>query len=161
LLTVQQLVAVGDFLVGHRGPTTVDALAATILPGERFVAVARAAIERIRVGAESAMETWLRLAVVDAGFPEPELQVEVFDGSGRFLARVDMGWRTLRIALEYDGDHHRERRTYEHDQRRDNSMIVNGWLMLHANRTDVGRPAVLFERLRQAFIARSSGNDRV
>lgn len=160
LLTVQQLVAVGDFLVGHRGPTTVDALAATILPGERFVAVARAAIELIRVGAESAMETWLRLAVVDAGFPEPELQVEVFDGAGRFLARVDMGWRGLRIALEYDGDHHRERATYERDQRRDNSMIVNGWLVLHANRTDVGRPAVLFERLRQAFIARSSVDAR-
>ena len=156
LLTVQQLVAVGDFLVGHRGPTTVDALAATILPDERFVAVARAAIDLVRVGADSAMETWLRLAVIDAGFPEPELQVEVFDDAGRFLARVDMGWRNMRIALEYDGDHHRERGTFEHDQRRDNSMTVHGLLVLHANRTDIGRPGVLFERLRQAFIARSS-----
>jgi len=149
-------VAVGDFLVGHRGPTTVDALAATILPDERFVAVARAAIDLVRVGADSAMETWLRLAVIDAGFPEPELQVEVFDDAGRFLARVDMGWRNMRIALEYDGDHHRERGTFEHDQRRDNSMTVHGLLVLHANRTDIGRPGVLFERLRQAFIARSS-----
>ncbi|WP_305741532.1 hypothetical protein [Curtobacterium sp. A7_M15] len=156
MLSVRQLVAVGDFLVGGRGRTTVDALAATILPGERSVAAAREAIELIRVGSESAMETWLRLAVVDAGFPEPELQVEVLDQGGRFLGRVDMGWPSLRIALEYDGDHHRERATFEHDQRRDNSMTATGWLVLHANRGDVGRPAVLFERLRQAFVARTS-----
>lgn len=156
LLSVRRLVEVGDFLVGHQGRTTIDALAATIRPGERSVAVARQAVELIRVGAESAMETWLRLTVVDAGFPEPDLQVEVLDGTGRFLARVDMGWPELRIALEYDGDHHRERSTFEHDQRRDNSMTVNGWLVLHANRGDVDRPAVLFERLRQAFVARTS-----
>lgn len=160
LLSVRQLVAVGDFLVGRPDRTTVDALAATILPGQRSVAVARAAVKLIRVGAESAMETWLRLAVVDAGFPEPELQIEVFDRAGRFLARVDMGWPELRIALEYDGDHHRERATFEHDQRRDNSMTVEGWLVLHANRGDVDRPAVLFERLRQAFVARSSARPR-
>ncbi|MCC8909739.1 endonuclease domain-containing protein [Curtobacterium sp. GD1] len=152
--------AVGDFLVGRPDRTTVDALAATILPGQRSVAVARAAVKLIRVGAESAMETWLRLAVVDAGFPEPELQIEVFDRAGRFLARVDMGWPELRIALEYDGDHHRERATFEHDQRRDNSMTVEGWLVLHVNRGDVDRPAVLFERLRQAFVARSSARPR-
>ena len=157
LLTVAELVAVGDHLVGVGGLTTIDALAATIAPGERFASVARAAIERIRVGAESAMETWLRLAVVDAGFPEPELQVEVVDHAGRFLARVDMAWPAARIALEYDGDHHRERGTFEHDQRRDNAMTVAGWLVLHANKMDARRPAVLFERLRQAFTARASG----
>lgn len=154
LLSVGHLVAVGDFLVGTKGRTTIDALASSIVPGARFVRVARAALERIRVGAESPMETWLRLAVVDAGFPEPELQVDVVDASGRFLGRVDMAWSRYRIALEYDGDHHRDREVFAHDQRRDNGMAVSGWLVLHATRADAGRPAVLFERLRQAFVAR-------
>lgn len=154
LLSVAQLVAVGDFLVGPAGLCTVDDLAMTIVPGERFVAVARAAVASVRVGAESPMETWLRLAVVEAGFPEPELQVEVVDEGGRLLGRVDLAWPALRIALEYDGEHHRERDAFEHDQRRDNAMAVHGWLVLHATRADAGRPAVLFERLRQAFAAR-------
>jgi hypothetical protein len=156
LLSVEQLVAVGDFLVGKSGLCTIDTLAKSIVPGSRWIAVARAAIARVRVGAESPMETWLRLAVVDAGFPEPELQVEVADHHGRFLGRVDMAWPDRRLALEYDGDHHREQDVFQYDQRRDNGMAVNGWLVLHATRADAARPVVLFERLRQAFVSRSS-----
>jgi very-short-patch-repair endonuclease len=158
VLSLRQLVAVGDHLVGRSGLASLDDLASTVAPGGRTVLAARAALELVRVGAESAMETWLRLAVVDAGFPEPGLQVEVTDSTGRFLGRVDMAWPEYRIALEYDGDHHRERPTFEHDQRRDNGMTVNGWLVLHANRADAGRPAVLFERLRQAFAARRAAS---
>jgi very-short-patch-repair endonuclease len=156
VLSVEQLVAVGDFMVGRSGLCTVDTLARSIVPGTRWIVIARAAIARVRTGAESPMETWLRLAVVDAGFPEPELQVEITDPHGRFLGRVDMAWPTLGIALEYDGDHHRERDAFQQDQRRDNGMAVNGWLVLHATRADVGRPALLFERLRQAFVSRSA-----
>lgn len=156
LLSVEQLVAMGDFLVGKSGFCTIDTLARILVPGTRWIAVARAALARVRVGAESPMETWLRLAVVDAGFPEPELQVEVSDHHGRFLGRVDMAWPAHRVALEYDGDHHRERDAFQHDQRRDNGMAVNGWLVLHATRGDAGHPAVLLERLRQAFVSRSA-----
>ena len=101
------------------------------------------------------METHLRLAVVDAGFPEPALNIDVRADSGEFLGRVDMAWTAYRIALEYDGDHHRERETFRHDQRRGNGFTVNGWLVIHATAVDLARPAVLFERLRRAFADRA------
>lgn len=154
------LVAVGDHLVGPSGLATIADLAAALVPGGRHVTAARHALDRVRVGSESAMETWFRLAVVDAGFPEPELNVEVLDDDGRFLGRVDMAWPEHRIALEYDGDHHRERETFRHDQRRDNGFAVNDWVVVHATAADRPRPALLFERLRQAFGRRTSTTTR-
>jgi len=154
------LVAIGDHLVGVSGLATADDLRAAIRPGTRFALAARRALDFVREGAESPQETWLRLAVVEAGFPEPELNVDVHDGAGRFLGRVDMAWPEFGIALEYDGDHHRERDTFRHDQRRDNGFVVNDWLVIHATASDAHRPALLFERLRQAFEVRAVGNRR-
>ncbi|GAA1493592.1 hypothetical protein GCM10009627_19380 [Curtobacterium herbarum] len=146
--------AVGDHVVGRSQLATIDDLRAAVVPGARHVVRARAALELVRVGSESAMETWWRLAVVEAGFDEPELNVDVHDDAGRFLGRVDMAWPDHRIALEYDGDHHRERDVFRHDQQRDNGFAVNDWLVVHATAADRARPTVLFQRLRQAFARR-------
>lgn len=154
LLGVGALVAVGDHIVGRNQLATIDDLRAAVAPGARHVVRARTALELVRTGSESAMETWWRLAVVEAGFDEPELNLDVHDGSGRFLGRVDMAWPEHRIALEYDGDHHRERDVFQHDQQRDNGFVVNDWIVVHATAADRARPAVLFQRLRQAFAHR-------
>lgn len=161
LLSTRALVAVGDHLVGRSDLTTTIAdLAGAIVPGSRSVVAARTAVDLVRVGAESAMETWFRLAIVDAGFPEPELNVDVRDAAGLLLGRVDMAWPELRIAFEYDGDHHRERDVFHHDQRRDNGFAVNDWIAIHATSADAHRPAVVFERLRQAFEHRAVTGSR-
>ncbi|RDI01360.1 hypothetical protein DEU32_102392 [Curtobacterium sp. AG1037] len=161
ILSAVDLVVLGDHMVRRdRALATLDDLAASIVPGARGVRTARAALERIRAGAESAMETRLRLGVVDAGFPEPELNVDVLDSDGTFLGRVDMAWPEYRIALEYDGDHHRDQDTWRRDQRRSNGFTVNGWLVVHATAVDVARPAVLFERLRGAFADRAGRTRR-
>lgn len=160
LVSVAELVVIGDHMVGRSGLATIDDLSASIRVGARGVRAAREALARIRVGSESRMESVLRLAVLDAGFPEPELNVDVFDGAGVFLGRVDMAWPELKVALEYDGDHHRERDAFQRDQRRRNGFEVNGWLVIHATARDAGRPAVMFERLRQAFVQRESETRR-
>lgn len=154
LLSTHELVVVGDHLVGPDGPATIDDLRRSITPGSRSARRARAALDRIRSGVESPMETRVRLGVVDAGFPEPEVNVDVHDEDGVFLGRVDLAWTGLRIGLEYDGDHHRDRSTFQNDQRRSNGFIVNGWIIIHATAADARRPSVLFERLRQAFVQR-------
>ncbi|OIH97930.1 hypothetical protein [Curtobacterium sp. MCBA15_001] len=154
LLDFRALVVLGDAIVGASDRRTISDLAAQIRPGGRHVRLARAALEHVRVGSESPMETGLRLDVVDAGFPEPELNVDVHDEDGRFLGRVDMAWPEYRIALEYDGDHHRERDAFRHDQRRGNGFAVSDWLVIHATAADAVRTAVLLERLRQAFARR-------
>lgn len=158
VLGLRALVVLGDHLVGVGRLASPAGLAATVHPGDRAVVVARAALDLIRVGAESPMETIVRLIVVEAGFPEPELNVDVLDESGRFIGRVDMAWVELRIAVEYDGDHHRtDRDTFRHDRTRGNAFTVACWLTIHVTAKDAHHPSAFLERLRQAFALRGHG----
>jgi hypothetical protein len=88
--------------------------------------------------AESPMETRLRLLAVDAGLPRPVAQYKIMRGK-RFVARVDYAYPEYKIALEYDGDHHRDRTTFRFDMERQNELHVMGWTVLRFNADDVLR----------------------
>lgn len=66
-------------------------------------------------GAESPKETWLRLLLISAGYPRPRTQIPVLDDSGHARYYLDMGWEDAMVAVEYDGDHHRERAVFGND----------------------------------------------
>lgn len=108
-------------------------------PGARLLAeVLALADER----SESPMETRLRLLLIDGGLPRPVAQHDVHDERGRFLARLDLAYPELRIGLEYEGDHHRERTTFRRDIARLNALRAMGWLILRFTADDVyTRPA--------------------
>ena len=57
-------------------------------------------------GAESPKETWLRLVLLDAGFPRPRTQIPVLGVNGRTRYYLDMGWEDMTVAVEYDGAQH-------------------------------------------------------
>ena len=79
-------------------------------------------------GAQSPKETWLRLLLIDAGYPRPTTQVPVIDGWGRTFAYLDMGWDDVMIAVEYDGDQHRtDRIRYAWDVKRLRRVRQIGW----------------------------------
>ncbi|WP_310773279.1 endonuclease domain-containing protein [Mycobacterium sp. Z3061] len=65
-----------------------------------------AALELVDAGAQSPKETWLRLLLIEAGFPTPRTQIPVLgrDGFPRYF--LDMGWEDILLAVEYDGDQH-------------------------------------------------------
>jgi hypothetical protein len=78
-------------------------------------------------GAESPRESRLRLLLIDNGFPIPETQIPVLDG-GEPFAYLDMGWRHVQLAVEYDGEQHRtERPQYVKDMRRHPRIAKCGW----------------------------------
>jgi hypothetical protein len=52
---------------------------------------------------ESVGESRGRVRINEAGLPEPELQVEIIDHSGQFVARVDYLFRAQRTIGEFDG----------------------------------------------------------
>jgi predicted transcriptional regulator of viral defense system len=52
--------------------------------------------------AESPLETRGRLALLTAGLPRPELQVEIHDGAG-LIGRVDAWYEEAAVAIEFDG----------------------------------------------------------
>ncbi|MEO3742195.1 DUF559 domain-containing protein [Plantactinospora sp. B5E13] len=106
---------------------------------------------------ESPMETRLRLVLYDAGLPSPTAQHEVYDARGRFLARVDLAYPRLRIALEYEGDHHRERAHFRRDVARLNALRAAGWLVLRFTADDVLRsPGRVVRQVAQALSERRS-----
>jgi len=49
----------------------------------------------------------------------------------RLLAVLDMGWEDIKVAVEYDGDHHRTNRAqYAKDQRRIRELERLGWIVI-------------------------------
>lgn len=101
--------------------------------------------------AESPPETRLRLVLTAAGLV-PEPQVQVRDEWGDDVARVDLGWRELRFALEYQGDHHRtDQEQWRRDVERIARLAAVGWLVLPVTALDLRRPDLLVRRVRLAL----------
>ncbi len=108
--------------------------------------------------AESRPETLTRLGLVAHGVPRPDLQIRVHDLRGVEVARVDMGWRWAKLAVEYQGDHHRvDPRQYRRDQVRAGALAAAGWLVIPATSFVVlQRPDILAEQVLEALATRST-----
>ncbi|MDQ2638698.1 MAG: hypothetical protein M3Y83_17685, partial [Actinomycetota bacterium] len=112
------------------------------------------ALELMDRGAESPKETWLRLLLIRAGYPRPQTQIPVWspDGARRYF--LDMGWEDLKLAVEYEGDHHRttrDRFAYEIHRLEDIAEI--DWLNIRVAARH--HPADILRRVRRAWEARS------
>jgi very-short-patch-repair endonuclease len=127
-------------------------------PGVKGIARLRRAIELAEPKAESAMETRLRMLLVLAGLPRPDVQVSIHDDQGRFLGRPDLLYRLHGLAIEYDGGNHRDRLV--DDNRRQNGLIGAGLRLLRFTAADVyGNPDLVAMQVRHALSARHSGTD--
>jgi len=90
-----------DALLNATGtPLSAVAEIAQRNPGARGVRTLRRVLEFADAGAESPQETRLRLLLVQSGLPRPGTQIPV----GR--RRIDMGWATWHVGVEYDGEQH-------------------------------------------------------
>lgn len=90
---------------------------------------------------ESAPESWTRGAVVDEGFPAPEPQLDIFVPDYGWV-RADMGYRNLKICIEYDGEEfHSEDHDREHDERRREAMRREGWIVIVIRKDGFSGPA--------------------
>lgn len=72
-------------------------------------------LDLIDAGAESPKETWLRLLLIRGGYPRPQTQIPLIGPDGYPIYRLDMGWQDKLIAVEYDGDDHREKSRWRSD----------------------------------------------
>jgi hypothetical protein len=162
------LVAAGDGIVrtdrvaGPRGfikrqpLASIDDLEAAIPFKRKGVAALRDALPLVREGAASRPESWLRLTLCDAGLPEPDADVDVYDGSGEFLGCVDLAYRRHKIAFEYEGDHHRtDREQWNRDLAKHAALAKAGWWVIRvtANMLFV-EPSKLIADARAALASR-------
>ncbi|GAB7070274.1 hypothetical protein H7J06_25275 [Mycobacterium hodleri] len=96
--------------------------------GRRGIRAAVEVLDLVDAGAESPQETRVRLVLVAAGFPPPETQIPVYDEWGQLVAVVDLGWRDLKVGVDYEGKHHRmTRRQFARDIRRHADLTELGW----------------------------------
>lgn len=123
-------------------------------PGRRGIRQARKVIDLVDPGAESPRETWLRLLLIRAGFPRPTTQIPVRNPYGVLVAVLDMGWENLKIAAEYDGDHHwMDRRRFRDDILRAENVSDLGWIDIRVTARDAEGDIV--RRVRAAFDRRT------
>ena len=87
-------------------------------------------LDLVDAGAESPKETWLRMLLIDAGFPRPRTQIPVLGPDEHPMYYLDMGWEHERIAVEYDGDDHRERSRWGNDITRSEYLAHLGWTLI-------------------------------
>jgi very-short-patch-repair endonuclease len=112
----------------------------------RGVRTARALLAQADRGAESPMESRLRLRVLDAGLPRPVTQHWV----GGF--RLDLAWPELRVAAEYDGAVHDGRAATRADRSRHNALRALGWQVFVFTDVEVyRRPGRIDDVLRPAL----------
>ena len=134
------LVALGDQLIriprpdfeGRDRPYATRGVLAALLqahPKMHGVAKCRAALADMRVGADSVPETLLRLCLLAYGFPEPELQI-VLRPYDPYSPSADMGYRSVKVVLQYDGGHHESDEQRERDARRDAAFRAAGWIVI-------------------------------
>lgn len=137
--------------------TTVEALTRAVARahGRRGIVALREALARVRPGAASRMETWTRLTLVDAGLPEPVTDHDVYDARG-FVGCVDLAYPAQRIAIEYEGDHHRTSAAQWHrDVEKHERLAQAGWRVIRVTREMLlTRPGALILAVRAALASR-------
>jgi hypothetical protein len=116
--------------------------------GYRGVVRARRLAALVEPATESPGESWLRLRIIDAGFPRPRVQIEIRTAEGRLVYRLDMGWPDRRLAVEYDGqDHHSSQSDRAHDAaRRLDLQQTYGWTVVGVGKGEVLGRSLALER---------------
>ncbi|MCZ8378341.1 hypothetical protein O6P37_05650 [Mycobacterium sp. CPCC 205372] len=134
----------------HTGWCMPEDLAAAVTEqrGRRGIIAARDLLPHADGRAESAMESEVRLVMIDYEVPKPELQYEIHSADGQ-VWRVDFAWPEARVAAEYEGvEWHSGPAEMKRDRMRVAGIQDLGWTVVPIVAEDVRRhPWRLAERL--------------
>lgn len=112
------------------------------------------ALDLVDDGAESPRETWLRLMLIRDGYPRPVTQIPVLSPDGLRRYYLDMGWKHLMLAVEYEGDHHRTNRAaFAYEIERAEDIREVGWLVIRVAARN--HPTEVLRRVRRAWDSRT------
>lgn len=114
----------------------------------------RAAAEDARPGVDSRFETITRVLIVEAGLPEPLVHpLLVIDG---IEMHPDLAYPEWKIAIEYEGDGHRDKHRWHIDIDRYARMEAAGWISVRVTKDHMARRGAGFvERVRGAIVRRA------
>lgn len=149
------LIAAGDALLTAGLADHADLVEAAERPRRRGAKALAAAVPFLRVGAESPRESAVRLVIVRAGLPEPELNWVLRDPAGRFVARLDMAYPSYRVAVEYDGRQHADLTQFRRDADRWPAIAGQDWILIRVLDHHLREPHTrVVDPTRRALISR-------
>jgi very-short-patch-repair endonuclease len=129
-----RLLELYDRYRGHRGVARVPEVAARATPYSG-----------------SPMETRLRLLIVAAGLPRPEVQWVVQDVATRTAFWLDLAWPELNIGVEYEGEPHTAPGRVLRDIGRHTRLVDLGWRIYRYTKREVlGDPGRIVVELTRA-----------
>jgi hypothetical protein len=99
----------------------------------------------------SPMETRLRLLIIDAGLPRPEVQWVVQDEQARTAIWLDLAWPEYKIGIEYEGEVHATPEAVLRDAGRYTRLVDDGWRIYRYTKLAVyGDPEQVVAQLTRA-----------
>jgi very-short-patch-repair endonuclease len=155
VLSLADLVAVGDHLIHWRCPLSTAVQlqdAAQRYPGQRGRGRLAAALALLDERAESPQESRLRVLLSGARMSGFHSNYEVAVRGRRF--RIDLAFPELKVAIEYQGDHHRSPEQWRRDMTRRSILASDGWFVLEINADDLRDPVELIARIRHVLASR-------
>ncbi|MCC6496005.1 MAG: type IV toxin-antitoxin system AbiEi family antitoxin domain-containing protein [Propionibacteriaceae bacterium] len=156
-LDFERAVAVLDAALHLGGDPLVLADILARAARRRGVITARAALKFADGRSESVGESVSRVRMAAAGLPMPELQLNVFDGLGGWLARPDFCWEEFGVLGEFDGQIKYQGTREEvsqavmQEKRREARLREAGWGVVRWDWADLGNPRALRRRIESAF----------
>lgn len=98
------------------------------------------AAELAMPGVMSTWETRLRICwLLDAGLPEPLVNVPIFDRSESFLGIADLFEPESGLVAEFDGDQHRQAEQHRLDNIREEKLEAANLVVVRSDKTDIRR----------------------
>lgn len=156
ILSLVEMVVVGDALVRARLTTPEELVHYCAAARTRGAVRARRAASYVRVEVDSPMESRLRMLIVLAGLPEPQVNVKQYDEHGRLRFRFDLCYPELKLIVEYDGRQHRDDLDqWDRDTERRDWFDEEGWRIVAVfSRGVYRRPDETIRRVHAALRSR-------
>jgi hypothetical protein len=159
MLSLVDLVILGDAMVRKYSITAKKLRRACARSSDYYSGLARTAAAYVRDGVDSPMETRLRMLIVLAGLPEPEVNVRLYNDDGTWRRRFDLCYRRIKLVVEYDGRQHAEDPTqWGRDLERREEFDDEGYRLLVVRAFGIFRePERTLERIHRQLVLRGWG----
>ncbi|KFI49510.1 hypothetical protein [Bifidobacterium biavatii] len=147
ILSLEELIVLGDSMMRRdkrlKRARHVD-FQRYIDQARRFegIRACRLALRAMRENTDSSMETRVRIVLTKYGLPVPEVNYELHIPNSSRSVFLDMAYPELRIAIEYDGNHHRfsSQQVLKDDKRRED-IETAGWTYIKVTFVDLQNEA--------------------
>jgi hypothetical protein len=161
ILREEELVAAGDNALWNRRPEATRVsrndlqVAASHHSGRRGRPAIRSSILLLSDRADSYPESVMRVRMIRAGLPIPEVNLELYTERGQFLAMPDLSYPDYLLSFDYEGDHHRtDSAQWEKDIARVPRLESANWHHTRISKADLRTSRDFLERTRRLLLDR-------